>query len=992
MAGFPMVALVTSAGGLNALTTLLRGLSAPTPSAIVVQKHLGAQGSALVQILRQRTPHEVTWAADGAVLAPGQVAVCPPQRRLEVLPDGSCAVLPNESGARGLPHDALMRSIAEAFGPRAVAVVLTGMGRDGAAGAAAIRAAGGFVIAQSADSAEHPSMPGAAGPYAHLTLPLGEISGVLDDIAHARPLPRPRSELEAAEALFRGSGEIDRLLRDRDWPAGALGPVTQWPPELRVMVRSTLDAGSPMAVWWGPDLIQIYNEPWRRLLGAAAHPRALVAPAERTWPGPWHPMAEMIGRVRATGEPEVGEAMPVLADRSDRLEEVFLTVAVTPIRGPDGVVQLLGWDTTDAVVAERRMRALRTLAAETAEADGPEHAGALAAGALLSDPADLPFALIYLVDHVTGRARLAGAAGLESGSAAAPAVVDLTDGRAVWPLGRVVRESAAGGRGVLVDNLLQKLDGEPPARAAFLLPLPTGTGHRAGGVLVAGLNPRRPFDDRYRGFLDVLAAQTGAAVAQADGRRREREHAERLAELDRAKNEFFANVSHEFRTPLTLMLAPLQEMLRRPDTPVAANAAELELIQRNTHRLLRLVGTLLDFSAAENGRDQPAFAEVDLAARTAQVAELFRPVADTAGLKLVIGVPPEPAKVWVDPAMWERIVAHLLSNALKFTWQGTVEVALSRRERHAELTVRDTGVGIPAADLPYVFKRFHRVRDTRGRAYEGTGIGLALVDELIRRHQGRVRVTSRPGTGTTFTVWVPLVRRPVGPDTPAPAGPGAAAVELADEAAHWDSSRRQADLVLDPADQPAGPDIARARGTGGRVLIVDDNADLREYLVRLLGEVWDVTSASDGEQALAMIRAEPPDLVLADVTTPGPVGASLLQAVRADEGSARLPVVLLTAGAGEESAIEGLLTGADDYIVKPFSARELVARVAAQLELSRLRRATARRDAFLLRLADAVRPPDDAEHSAPPGWTEEEIALIEEIAEQARADRRAPDG
>ncbi|WP_239144038.1 chemotaxis protein CheB [Actinoplanes philippinensis] len=206
----PVIALVTSAGGVGALATVLRDLPAGLPMTVVVQQHLSARGSSLVKILQSRSDHDVVWAEDGIALTEDRVVVCPPRRRLEVLPDGTCALITNEPGARSNPHDALLRSLADTYGSRAVAVVLTGMGRDGAVGAATVREAGGLVVAQSEDSAEFASMPKSAAGSAHLVLPLGHIGGVLADLARGRPLPRPRSEIEAAAALFRGPGEVER--------------------------------------------------------------------------------------------------------------------------------------------------------------------------------------------------------------------------------------------------------------------------------------------------------------------------------------------------------------------------------------------------------------------------------------------------------------------------------------------------------------------------------------------------------------------------------------------------------------------------------------------------------------------------------------------------------------------------------------------------------------------------------------------------------------
>ena len=478
-----------------------------------------------------------------------------------------------------------------------------------------------------------------------------------------------------------------------------------------------------------------------------------------------------------------------------------------------------------------------------------------------------------------------------------------------------------------------------------------------------GADPLLALDDAYREFFRAAGETIAGKLGESRARERERQRLEALAEVDRAKTAFFSNVSHEFRTPLTLMIGPLEQLLHRPGDRIEDHRADLDLVQRNTRRLLRLVGTLLDFSQAEAGRLRAHFAPADLAGLTVEVVSMFRAAAEAAGLTLTIDAPPLSEPVWVDAEMWEKIVSNLLSNALKFTWKGGIEVSLRALPRHAELVVRDTGVGIPEDELPYIFQRFHRVQQTRGRTHEGAGIGLALVDELVRRHHGLVRASSEPGAGATFTVWMPLGRRPTAAAPPSPAVGGVAAL-MAEEARHWDSAgAEQAAWALDDI-RPIPDQRLLRRAVGARILIVDDNPDMRDYLARLLSETWQVTTAADSEQALRLIGQERPELVLADVMMPGMDGFALLREIRADEALAWTPVVLVTGRAGEEAAIEGMLAGADDYIVKPFSARELLARVGAQLELARLRQQGERRFRALI---DASW---DVTYRMSPDWTE----------------------
>jgi signal transduction histidine kinase len=465
--------------------------------------------------------------------------------------------------------------------------------------------------------------------------------------------------------------------------------------------------------------------------------------------------------------------------------------------------------------------------------------------------------------------------------------------------------------------------GVSPARA-FVAPIAQQGQARPAGVFIAGLNPHRTFDTAYREFVALLVGQLAAGLANADAYEAARRRAESLAELDRAKTTFFSNVSHEFRTPLTLMLSPLGGLLADPDVAPAIHD-ELATIHRNGLRLLKLVNTMLDFSRIEAGRTTARFAPTDLAQLTADLASVFRAAVDKAGLRLVVACPPVGALVRVDRDMWEKIVLNLISNAFKFTLAGEIAVALDRRGDRVELTVRDTGAGIPAAELPRVFERFYRVEGTGGRTHEGTGIGLALVQELVRLHGGSIAATSELGRGTTFTVSIPIGAAPqvgdaAGAEPPATAGirDGVAATAFVEEALRW---------------LPDAAEVVRPHATTQRerLLIADDNADMRDYLRRLFGGRWAVEAVANGRQALAAIRARRPDLVITDVMMPELDGFGLVAAVRADPALRDLPVIMLSARAGEEARIEGLEAGATDYLGKPFASRELLARVETVL-------------------------------------------------------------
>jgi signal transduction histidine kinase/DNA-binding response OmpR family regulator len=584
---------------------------------------------------------------------------------------------------------------------------------------------------------------------------------------------------------------------------------------------------------------------------------------------------------------------------------------------------------------------LRDLAARLAAVSTRHDAMRALEASLAGEPRDLPFAIAYLRESAAvSRAALHG---LRPGSPIAAPAVTLAAGEDApfWPIGEVI----ASGKPktlALPDGVAQDLTRwlwQVAPRQALLVPIEDGDGGSPLGVLVAALSPHRAVDEKYVGFVTLLTGQVAAAIARVDAFERERARAEALAELDRAKTTFFSNVSHEFRTPLTLMLNPVEEL--RAILPEAApERALLDVAHRNALRLQKLVNTLLDFARIEAGRVQASFEPVDLSAFTADLASAFRSLIEQAGLVLVVDTATLPQPVFVDRDMWEKIVLNLLSNAFKFTFAGGIDVrvAQSADASGATITVSDTGTGIPAAELPHVFERFHRIAGAQGRSIEGSGIGLALVRELVGLHGGSIVVESVAGRGTTFRIVVPYGSAHLPPERITSSQAAWRADSYLSEARQWlpkaQASPAQEEIAL-------APELA---SVSGRVLLSDDDTDMRDYVQRLLRTAgMEVISVADGRAALEAARSAPPDLVLSDVMMPDLDGFGLLAALRADSATHDVPVVLLSARAGEEARLEALGAGAHDYLVKPFNARELVARVAATLRLSQLRRANQQR-------------------------------------------------
>jgi len=757
-----------------------------------------------------------------------------------------------------------------------------------------------------------------------------------------------------------GGGEMGKLIRTMDWSRTPLGQIESWPQSLRTTVSLGLASNFPISLAWGPQHVQIYNDGYWPICGAK-HPRAMGQDFSECWASAWPVIGEAFERALA-GQTSYLENQRMFLDRNGYLEETFFTFSFSPIRDESGGVGGLFHpvtETTSQMLNERRTRALRDLAARAGKAQSVEESFRLAAETLSDCALDLPFVLFYLLDPEDDEARLAAWTGLAPGSLASPSVAALSPAHHTgWPLHEVARSKQI----IEVGELAARFPGlasgpyaEAP-KAAFAMPITPPGSERPAGIVLAAVSPRLPMNEAYRAFYDLFAAGVTSAVANACAYEAERRRAEALAEIDRAKSAFFSNVSHEFRTPLTLMLGPLEDALggARPLSPELRE--QLTLAHRNAMRLLKLVNTLLDFSRLEAGRIEASYQDTDLPRATAELASLFRSAVEGAGLAFIVRCEALSAPACVDREMWEKIVLNLLSNALKFTFKGEIALTLREESGRAVLTVRDTGTGIPTGELPRVFERFHRVQGARARSHEGSGIGLALVHELVKLHGGEVAAESAFGEGSTFTVAIPLgmahlPRERIGTARALPST-ALGAAPFVEEAVRWlphgDGSSRGRHGLTD-ALQPSGAIVAAGdippRLHARRVLLADDNADLRTYVTGLLEPHFTIEAVTNGEEALRAARERKPDVILTDVMMPVLDGFALLRAVRSDPMLRGIPVILLSARAGEESKVEGLEKGADDYLVKPFAARELVARVRAHLEMSEVREEIARHQA-----------------------------------------------
>jgi signal transduction histidine kinase len=799
----------------------------------------------------------------------------------------------------------------------------------------------------------------------------------------------------SSEEIFANGGEMGACMRSFNWKSTPLGSPETWSPTLRTLTQMLLSNSFPILLWWGPDFIQLYNDAYIPVLGDKHPHKALGKPFRECWSEVYHVLGPL-ANVPFQGGPSTWiEDIPVELNRYSYKEEAHFTISYSPVPDPTaphgigGVIAIVH-EISAKIVGDRRVLALRDLAALSSQAKTAEEACAQAAAALASYRKDVPFALVYLLDEKSEKAHLASRTEMEDCSTLEPSLVDLNDSSAVWPF----YETLPHGEIVVVKDLAKRFGRVPPGPwsdppgIAAVVPIKSQMAHQYAGFLVAGISSRLRFDDAYRGFLELASAQIGTSIANARAYEMERRRNEALAELDRAKTTFFSNISHELRTPLTLITGPIEEILANREE---GERERLELAYRNSLRMLKLVNTLLDFSRIEAGRVEANYEPTDVCALTADLAGVFRSIIECAGLRLTVECHPLPQPVYLDREMWEKIIFNLLSNAFKFTFEGEIVVSIRDEGAEVEVAVSDTGTGVPAEELPDLFKRFHRVHGAPGRSYEGSGIGLALVQELVRLHGGTVGVESELGKGSRFTISIPYGARHLPAERVREPREHRSSYVLRSDAFLHEAERWLANdpvATLDALPLTGGANATTPVAERELVLVADDNADMREYMARLLEGRYRVFAVSDGAQAVAAIEKLRPALIITDVMMPVVDGFGVLEAVRSSAELGQTPVILLSARAGEESRVEGLRAGADDYIVKPFPARELLARVESHLALSRLRRESAEEiRQSEMRFRALVAASSEAIYEMSPDW-----AVMRRVAgRQFIADTDAPD-
>jgi len=414
--------------------------------------------------------------------------------------------------------------------------------------------------------------------------------------------------------------------------------------------------------------------------------------------------------------------------------------------------------------------------------------------------------------------------------------------------------------------------------------------------------------------------------------------AEKLREVDQMKSRFFANISHEFRTPLTLILGPVEEL--QSAVSDEKSKQKLSMMQRNAQRLLRLINQLLDLSKLEGGAMKLRASRMNIVPFVKGLASSFESSADMRRVAVSIHADRDEIDVYFDKDKMEKIITNLLSNAFKFTPDGgevsvltglcrDVQLNVPTKGECVAISVADTGIGVPADELSRVFDRFYQVDSSQTREHEGSGIGLALTKELVELHHGTISVKSEVGKGTEFAVMLPLGRDHLKGDEVVEEGEPQPTAE----------SLRAIPTGRESEAIPHMDQIASARENVPRndttplVLVVEDNADVRAYMREYLVTGYEVQEAHDGAEGIEKAKESIPDLIISDVMMPKQDGYELCKALKLDEKTSHIPIILLTAKAGTENRIEGLETGADDYLTKPFDARELLVRVKNLIDL-----------------------------------------------------------
>jgi signal transduction histidine kinase/CheY-like chemotaxis protein len=713
---------------------------------------------------------------------------------------------------------------------------------------------------------------------------------------HAETEPSPLRGGPSATDWLVGGGETGELVRSRDWSATPLGPVEAWPQSLRSAVSILLPSRAPICLFWGPELVAIYNDTYRPALGVK-HPRALGRPAREVWSESWNDVLRpLLEGVLDSGEAFWASDYPLCLERHGYPEETYFDISYDPVRnetGRVGGVFCIVSETTGRALGERRLRVLADVGRVASEADSEEEVFRLASAVLEANPHDFAFAGLFDEDG-----RPVAACRLES-----------LEG---WPLA----EARARGDLLLRGEDLRRfgrLSGgawPEPATAALVLPMAV-PGRTPCGFLVAGASPRRRLDDSYCDYLRLVASRVAFGAARARALAHDRARAGAPAGLDhatdavlarremsrlrreaeaasRTKDEFLAMLSHELHNPLAPIVTALELMrLRGQQSP------EIDILERQAGHLTRLVDDLLDVSRITRRRIQLHKRRMELSEAVDKALETASPLIEQRRQGVdAREVAREGLAVDADPDRLAQIVSNLVTNAAKHSDpSSSIVLRAGRRDGRVWLAVRDHGVGIAPDMIERIFDLFVQHPQRIERSEGGLGLGLTIVRHLTELHGGRVWARSEgPGRGSEFTVELP--------------------------AAH---SAPVADPVPPLAPEPV------ARPVSKRILVVDDNRDAAETLGELLRHMGhEVVIAHDGASCLALAKELRPDVAFVDIGLPGVDGYGVARQLRQQQASEpRTKLVAITGYGQEADRRRSAGAGFDHHLVKPVDLAEL---------------------------------------------------------------------
>lgn len=734
------------------------------------------------------------------------------------------------------------------------------------------------------------------------------------------------SSLTVAHHFIPARSEMGKLMLSRDWSDSSLGPMEEWPSSLTTALNIMFNSGYPMFVWWGPELIMFHNDAYIPVLGEK-HPHALGESAREVWAELWGQIGKAVEDV-FKGKRFDARDLLMLLNRKGFLEETYWTFSYSPFLNDSGTIGGLFCacnEETDKIIRQRRLKTLNELSSLSTEYKSMAEIYSVLSAKIGETHNDVGFTAFYQIDR-SNKAKLLSYSGIKPGKDLFPYLLSLETDEPSWVQGLNTNEIrvVSGFRSALASVLNHSLSVDSMA----IIPIQRSGKNELEGFLICGISPYLEFNEEYRSFFKLISSQVSTTIADVRSYEEERKRVEKLQELDRAKTTFFSNISHEFRTPLTLILAPVEDLMSQVGdrSDLSGFKEQLKMIQRNGIMLQKLVNTLLDFSKIEARKTTASFELTDISSFSGLIASSFETVIQKAGLEFTISTEEISQEVYVDREMWEKIILNLLSNALKFTFKGKISLEVRSRGKQVELRVTDTGVGISEAHQKHIFDRFYRIEGTPSRSFEGSGIGLSLVRELVRFHGGKITVESTLGQGSSFIISLPTGKRHLDEKYLVNAGSKTYRSEVSsfvNETLRWAIN---GDTDQEPVSTPTTK--------SDRILVVDDSPDMRNYLKGLLEKHFEVILAEDGISAQKQLTEAMPNLVLTDVMMPGMDGFELLNYIKHSAQMKHLPVILLSARAGEESQIDALDSGADDFLVKPFSSRQLIARIRAQLKIA----------------------------------------------------------